>query len=532
MKFKIGVFLFFYLFFVSFVLMGSGGSDKGEDQLYTGSNILLNGIRQSHAVNYFGEKYVVLNFEVPDDVWMFDIRVTGATADLDIYLYNEEEVDDDSELFGSSETLEWNESVRYARFGNGPFATGPFTLFVEYPRNASVPRVEGMRNDSDITFDVEYNYYTQSSQKLILGENSVKLLAQRSMTEILRLEIPGEYRHLPEEEFKFRIDVISAGRDVDLLLLFASSFAEIQRDDVLVKNVNHVLRESLIYNPPPGYGYDASDKNLYFPAGEGEYFLFIEAGDGINGWPVLPEKDFDTVEVSLSFSWGLDVPSLLPVPPDLGGPEYSTGNPDRDYGIKTVQIFTPDGVGSGGFVSPDGYIITNNHVVRDDSGDISENVQVGVSRLDFRPVEEWFSAEVVDVSPADDLALLKVTGDRWERPLPEGYQFPYWEIGSAEGLRLGDEIIVLGYPEISGVAHSNLIYSRGSVSGGQYWNGKPIIGIDATVSRGSSGGVVLNARSQMVGIPFYINFDTGMAVGQVIPVERIPEEWRKRFPVK
>jgi hypothetical protein len=139
-----------------------------------------------------------------------------------------------------------------------------------------------------------------------------------------------------------------------------------------------------------------------------------------------------------------------------------------------VMIETPDGGGSGFFVSATGHVLTNAHVV---SG--ARRVVVKTS------ARESFLATVVKSSDRHDLALLRVTG--------EG--FPFLDVGDSDVVDVGADIIAIGNPMgLQGTV------TRGIVSATRLLNSVRLIQIDAAINPGNSGGPLLTEDGVVIGV--------------------------------
>jgi len=153
------------------------------------------------------------------------------------------------------------------------------------------------------------------------------------------------------------------------------------------------------------------------------------------------------------------------------------------------------GLGSGAFVSADGYIVTNNHVVED-----ADDLRVVL--FDGRE----FEAELVGTDPFSDLAVLKVDGDG----------FPSLAFGDSDALRVGQWVLAFGSPldaDLSNTVTSGIVSSLGRYSGGTDPHGRATISnyiqTDAAVNPGNSGGPLVNLRGEIVGINSAIATRTG-----------------------
>ncbi len=146
--------------------------------------------------------------------------------------------------------------------------------------------------------------------------------------------------------------------------------------------------------------------------------------------------------------------------------------------------------GSGFFVSADGYIVTNNHVV-DRASDVSITLSDG----------KTMSAKVIGVDKKTDLALLKVDGS--------GY--PYVAF-AAQSPRVGDWVIAVGNPfGLGGTVTAGIVSARGrDIGAGPY---DDFLQIDAPVNHGNSGGPTFNAQGEVVGVNTAIFSPSGGSVG-------------------
>ncbi|MDR2168303.1 MAG: trypsin-like peptidase domain-containing protein [Clostridiales bacterium] len=144
------------------------------------------------------------------------------------------------------------------------------------------------------------------------------------------------------------------------------------------------------------------------------------------------------------------------------------------------QTITRPAGGSGFFVSPNGYIVTNSHVIEG-----ANSITVLLHDGSAHP------ATVVGHEPASDLAVIKIEGTNW----------PYLSLGDSDIMRVGEQVAAIGNP-LGQLANSMTI---GYISGFNRYITLDNITInmlqtDAAVNRGNSGGPLLNLRGEVIGI--------------------------------
>lgn len=171
------------------------------------------------------------------------------------------------------------------------------------------------------------------------------------------------------------------------------------------------------------------------------------------------------------------------------------------YDIEADQII---GSGSGSIISPDGYVLTNFHVVEGPDGTALEWHAILVTDPDAPDLLPSFQywARFIAGDPTYDLAILQIVEYADETPVPPGTVFPFVTLGDSSDLIPGDPITVVGYPGISG---DTVTFTSGIVSGflGEDLTagGKQWIKTDAKLARGNSGGAAFNQSGLLIGIP-------------------------------
>ncbi|HET7827075.1 MAG TPA: trypsin-like peptidase domain-containing protein [Anaeromyxobacter sp.] len=158
-------------------------------------------------------------------------------------------------------------------------------------------------------------------------------------------------------------------------------------------------------------------------------------------------------------------------------------------------------LGSGVIVSPDGWVLTNNHV-------IERGTRFRVGLLDGREL----LAKVVGTDPSSDLAVLRL--DTKEK-------LPYAVMGSSDGLLIGETVIAIGNP--FGLSHT---VTTGVVSA-IHRNFKAgdrtlfdFIQTDASINPGNSGGALLDIEGRLIGVNTAILGDRNAGIGFAIPIDR------------
>lgn len=151
--------------------------------------------------------------------------------------------------------------------------------------------------------------------------------------------------------------------------------------------------------------------------------------------------------------------------------------------------------GSGVIISPDGYIVTNNHVV-------SNGEQIEVTLTD----NKTYNATLVGADPATDVALLKV----------DAQGLPVIPFGDSDSLRLGEWVLAIGSPfNLKSTITAGIVSAKGRSLPDMRGEFKieSFIQTDAAVNPGNSGGALVNTKGELVGINTAIASNTGSYTG-------------------
>jgi hypothetical protein len=135
--------------------------------------------------------------------------------------------------------------------------------------------------------------------------------------------------------------------------------------------------------------------------------------------------------------------------------------------------------GSGFIFHPDGYILTNNHVVADST-----------EQIVVLPNGDRVPAKLVATDPKIDLALLKIPGSN----------LPSLPIGESRKISVMDPVLALGFPMFSTIGYDVSAYDGKINALRQSENATPLFQIDANINPGNSGGPLLNDRGEVIGI--------------------------------
>lgn len=182
--------------------------------------------------------------------------------------------------------------------------------------------------------------------------------------------------------------------------------------------------------------------------------------------------------------------------------QYFFGSPGgrRQQPREPEQRQQQVGLGSGVIISPDGYIVTNNHVI-----DGAERLEVTLN--DNRN----FEATIIGADPVTDLALIKI-----ENPGDSLHVIP---MGNSEDLRVGEWVLAVGNPfgftstVTSGIVSAKARNISSTVGGGTDGGIEAYIQTDAAVNQGNSGGALVNLAGELVGINTAIYSRTGNYAG-------------------
>jgi serine protease Do len=193
------------------------------------------------------------------------------------------------------------------------------------------------------------------------------------------------------------------------------------------------------------------------------------------------------------------VPADQQMPDDLLRRFFGEQAPRGQRAPRMTPRGVERGLGSGVIVTGDGYILTNNHVV-----DGTDKVEVEL------PDTRTYSAKVIGTDPATDLAVVKI----------DAKNLPTLTIGDSDAVKVGDVVLAVGNPlNIGETVTAGIISAKGRQTPDGSDGYQDFLQTDAAINHGNSGGALVNAAGQLIGINSQIlsPSDGNIGLGFAIP---------------
>ncbi|MCP5405822.1 MAG: DegQ family serine endoprotease [Pseudomonadaceae bacterium] len=172
-------------------------------------------------------------------------------------------------------------------------------------------------------------------------------------------------------------------------------------------------------------------------------------------------------------------------------------------GLGNLQTAPRESLGSGVIISPDGYVVTNNHVV-----DGADEIVVK-----FNGGREEYPAKLIGRDSKNDLSLLKIEGKG---------NLPYARLGDSDKVRAGQAVLAIGNPfGLGGTVTSGIVSALGrNIGQGPY---DDFIQTDAAINPGNSGGPLFNVVGEVIGInaAIYTRSGGSNGIGFAIPANTV-----------
>jgi Do/DeqQ family serine protease len=162
------------------------------------------------------------------------------------------------------------------------------------------------------------------------------------------------------------------------------------------------------------------------------------------------------------------------------------------YGYGGGQQQEQVGTGSGVIISEDGYIVTNNHVIKDAS-----EIEITLNN------KKTYPAKLIGTDSKMDIALLKITADE---------KLPYTVFANSDNTKVGEWVLAVGNPyNLTSTVTAGIVSAKARNLDAR--GIQSFIQTDAAVNPGNSGGALVNARGELIGINTMISSPTGSYTG-------------------
>ncbi|EAR11554.1 htrA protein [Polaribacter irgensii 23-P] len=170
-----------------------------------------------------------------------------------------------------------------------------------------------------------------------------------------------------------------------------------------------------------------------------------------------------------------------------------TNKMDLFFGRSNDRKYEQVGTGSGVIISADGYVVTNNHVI-----DGATELEITLNN------KKKYQAELIGRDVANDIALLKIKADT---------KLDYIPFANSDGIKIGEWVLAVGNPyNLTSTVTAGIVSAKGRDLEGNR-NIESFIQTDAAVNPGNSGGALVNARGELIGINTAISSETGSFIG-------------------
>lgn len=182
------------------------------------------------------------------------------------------------------------------------------------------------------------------------------------------------------------------------------------------------------------------------------------------------------------------------------GEEEDPSDLFRFFGPRGMDKMPQIGSGSGVILTPDGYILTNNHVIKD----ADEKGGITVQLSDKRE----FAGKLIGTDPLTDIAVVKI----------EAKDLPAVPVGDSDGVQVGEWVLAVGNPfRLTSTVTAGIVSAIGRnidiIRDGDGYGVESFIQTDAAVNPGNSGGALVNMEGRLVGINTAIATETGSYAG-------------------
>lgn len=454
----------------------------------------------SGVIEWGEQRWESFRVTVPENAMVLTLRLDGSPVDLDLFARHGAPIldyEEDSEHDAISDL--YNETLRITRASDPPLAPGVYYIDVVYNLE-SEPRV-GKKRAKELPFTLTAEIIQSRVDGTLAPGKPIasKTSPESGWFRTFRIEVPASARVL-------RIDLDDVYGDLDLIARRNRPIFEREPTDLVAESVRG--RETLLI-----------DRSTDPPLAAGTWYV-----------NVFDPFELDPVGFTVHARFEATPPPELLAIPTLRAPSDGL---DRAL-LGTVEILTETSTGSGTLVSPDGWVLTNYHVVEDDAGNLLApgELVIGLCLDPRRPTLEMFRGSVKLHDKDLDLALVRIESGFYGQPLPAGYRFPALDLGHPGNLRMGEPITIVGFPSVGGLgSRASVTLTRGVISGFDTTGHGVVLKTDAEIASGNSGGAALDASFHLVGVPTASVEDTeGYShLGYILPIDLMPKEWWARI---
>lgn len=440
--------------------------------------------------------YADFHVEVPAGCVALRWKLTTKRVELGLRARRAATIDDEPGTEDFATTTDGGRAeIVYDRFTEPSIGEDRFHARVEWPYE-SRPRTAGERLQ-EVAFTIEAVVVaTRIDGVLEPGRRTTGRLDRES----------GSFRAytiaVPEGTRALRLDITRAQSDLDLFAHAGGPFLVF--DDSVRFTQQAFGRETLIVTGENGAPLAAGTWNVDV----------VDVFDEERPIPFEILPTFDTV-----------VPPELTVYPPI--PARHGEGPLARALAAVVEVTLDDSIGSGTILSPDGWILTNAHVVEGLGGAAVPEAVVAVTLDPHEPATELFRAEVRQVDRGLDMALLRVTKGFYGQPLPAESVLPWLELATSMPAT-GDTLFLVGYPTTGGQgSRVTVSATRGIVAGFDTAAFGTVLKTDAEITSGNSGGAAIDGSGRLVGVPTSTVENGSGQIGYVHPIGAMPAAWRE-----
>ncbi len=438
--------------------------------------------------------YLSYAVTVPENAQAMKISIFNASADLDLFINYEKEIDNYDSVHLYSVSDQYNEELFFTRFSDVSLKPGTYYFDITYQRK-NFP-TEGNKILEILPFSFKVDIFTEEVEKELSPgvPYTSTLFPTKGMFTTFTVSVPESAEFL-------RLDLNSAAADLDFLVQYGGFVKQYDTADYTADSL--LGRETLLIS-----------KDSVKPLQKGDYYITV--------------LDQISAEYPVEFTI---YPQFVKTPPkelntiiELPKPKTSL---ERVL-LSTVEIITDSGKGSGCIISPGGLVVTNYHVIEGYGGKSEETLTIAATIDTKLPPVELFQGKVIEVDMEKDLVLLRIISGLYGQALPAGYIFPYVLLRDGSDYQIGDPIYCAGYPSIGGTgSRASITFTRGVISGFEKTSYGILLKTDGLINSGSSGGAAVDKDFRLVGLPTIIMEESAGQLGFILPVSLFPGNWIK-----